>query len=154
MIGGEAVETEHRNENPTHGSPCGNKIDLVENVNKVLVRLFLPQVLDNRLTPGTEWIPSIEHVNDDIGRVENLVQFSPYTTRGTFLVDGLSSSGGGGVICVCWVEVGIICKIVSSWSMWLRARRGDLPPSLASAAAADDSLSSAKLPTSIRGRLR
>lgn len=120
----------------------------------MLVRLFLPQVLDNRLTPGTEWISSIEHVNDDIGRVEDLVQFSPYTTGGTFLVDSLSGSRGGGVISVCWVEVGVFFVEISSCSMCVRIGRNDIPPSLASAAAADDSLSSAKLPTSIRGRLR
>jgi len=64
----------------TYGSPGGNKIDLVQDIHEMLVRLLLSQVLDNRLTPRTERIPSIENMDDNIGRVENLVQFSPYTT--------------------------------------------------------------------------
>lgn len=64
----------------THSSPSRDKIDFVEDINEMLVCLLLPQILDNRLTPGTKRIPSVQNMNNDIGRVEDLVQFSPYTT--------------------------------------------------------------------------
>lgn len=74
----------------------------------MLVRLFLPQVLDNRLTPRAERVSSIENVDDDVGRVEDLVELSPYTTGCTLLVDSLSGCRGGGVVSVCWVKAGVV----------------------------------------------
>ena len=89
----------------THSSPCGDEIDLVQDINEMLVCILLPEVLDNRLTPGTKRIPGVQNMNDDIGRIEDLVQFSPYTTGSTFGVDRFSVGGGGGVVCVRWVNV-------------------------------------------------
>ena len=89
----------------THSSPCRDEIDLVQDIDEMLVCLLLPQVLDNRLTPGTKRIPSVQNMNDDIGGIEDLVQFSPYTTGSTFGVDWFSVGGGGGVVCVRWVNL-------------------------------------------------
>jgi hypothetical protein len=50
----------------THCNPSWNKIDLVQNVNQVLVRLLLPDVLDDRLTPRSDRISRIEDVDDHV----------------------------------------------------------------------------------------
>lgn len=94
----------------THCCPSRHEIDFVEHVNQMLVRLLLPQVLDNRLAPCTERISSVQHVNDNVRRVEDLVQLSPYTSRGTFSVDGFTSSRCCWVIGVRGIKTGVgIC---------------------------------------------
>jgi len=81
----------------THGNPGGDEVNLVEDVDKVLVRLLLAEVLHNRLAAGAEGVTSVEDVDDDIGRVEHLVQLTPNTTRGTLGVDGLGNKRAGGM---------------------------------------------------------
>lgn len=51
----------------TYGNPSGNKINLVEYINKMFMRLFLSQVLDDGLTPRTQRISCIQDVDNDIG---------------------------------------------------------------------------------------
>jgi hypothetical protein len=87
-----------KSEGPTHSDPSGNQIDLVQHVNEVLVRLLLAEILDYRLAPRPERIPRVEHVNDDIRRVEDLVEFSPDTARCALGVYCLTSSRRGGVV--------------------------------------------------------
>lgn len=81
----------------THGHPGRHKIDLVQHVDQLFVRLFLFQKLDDGFTPGSHGVPGVEHVDDDVGRVEHLVEFSPDTTGGTFGVDGFGHEGSDGV---------------------------------------------------------
>lgn len=83
----------------------------------MLVRLLLSEVFDNRLTPRTEGITGVQDVDDDVGRVEDLVQFSPYTTRGTLGIDRFSGGRGGRVICVGRVE-----RVVSFYEHQLGTR--------------------------------
>jgi hypothetical protein len=64
----------------TYSSPGGHKIDLVQHVDEVLVCLFFSKVFDDRLAPCAERITGVQDMNDDVRGIENLVQFSPYTT--------------------------------------------------------------------------
>jgi len=90
-------EKQPKRKSSTHGNPGRNKIDLVQHVDQLFVRLFLPQELDDGFTPGSHRIPGIEDVDDNVGRVENLVQFSPDSTRGSFGVDRFGHEGSDGV---------------------------------------------------------
>lgn len=57
----------------THSYPCGNKIDLVQHVDELLVCLFLPQELDDGLAPRAQGVPSIENVDDNVRGIQHLV---------------------------------------------------------------------------------
>lgn len=89
----------------THGNPGGDKIDLVQDVDQVLVRLLLSQVFDDRLAPGTDGVSRVQHVNDDIGGIEHFVQLSPDTPRGTFGVNRLSHERSRRVVCRVIIDV-------------------------------------------------
>jgi hypothetical protein len=94
---------------PTHSDPCGDQVHLVQDIHQMLVRLLLPQVLDDRLTPGAERVTSVQHMDDDIGRVEHLVQLSPNSAGGTLVVNGFTDEGDGVVVGVgggCFVVPG------------------------------------------------
>lgn len=92
----------------THGNPGRHQVHLVQHVHQMLVRLLFTQVLDNRLTPCAERISSVEHVNNNVGRVEHLVQLTPDTPRGTLVVDGLSRERSGGMVGVIVFVDGIV----------------------------------------------
>lgn len=82
----------------THRSPSRNEVDLIQHVDQMLVRLLLPQVLDDRLTPCSERISSIENMDDDVRRVEHLVQLSPNSARSAFGIDRFTGGGGGRMV--------------------------------------------------------
>ena len=98
MVDGESRST-------THGNPGGDKIDLVQDVDQVLVRLLLSQVLDDRLAPGTDGVSRVQHVNDNIRGIEHFVKLSPNTPRGTFGVDRLSHERGRRMVCRVVIDV-------------------------------------------------
>lgn len=82
----------------THCYPCRDKIDLVQNINQLLVRLFLPQIINDRFTPCSKRVSSIENVNDNVGRIENLVKFTPNTPRCTLGVNWFGSERSDDVV--------------------------------------------------------
>ena len=69
--------------------------------------LLLPQELDDGFTPGSDRIPGIEDVDDNVGGVENLVQLSPNSSRGSFGVDRFGHEGSDGVEGSERLDVGI-----------------------------------------------
>lgn len=87
----------------TYGNPSGNKINLVEDINKMLMRLFLSQVLDDGFTPRTQRISCIQDMDNDIGRIQNFIELTPDTSGCTLGIDGLTRSRGGGVVDVCQI---------------------------------------------------
>lgn len=62
------------------------------------MRLLLAEVLDDGLATGAEGVTGVEDVDDDVGRVEHLVELSPDTTRGSLGVDGLRGERARGVV--------------------------------------------------------
>jgi hypothetical protein len=65
------------------------------------VRLFLLDVVQDRLTHRPQRVPSIQDVEDDIGRVDDFVEFAINSPRSAFGVDGLN------IICVrLWLDDG------------------------------------------------
>lgn len=87
----------------TYGHPSGNEINLVKDINQMFMCLFLPQVLDDGLTPRTQRISCIQDMDNDIGRIENFVELTPDTSGCTLGIDGLTRSRGGGVVDVCQI---------------------------------------------------
>lgn len=59
---------------------------------------LLAEELDDRLAPCAERVTGIKDVDNDVGRVKNLVQFSPDTTRCTLGVNRLTRKRDGRVI--------------------------------------------------------
>jgi hypothetical protein len=88
---------EEKRGNNTHSNPSGDKVDLVKDVDKVLVSLLLAEVIDNGPAARTERVTGVEDVDNNIRRVEDLVELSPNTTRGTLVVGGLGLSHTDGV---------------------------------------------------------
>jgi hypothetical protein len=133
----------------THRHPGWHQVHLIEHVDKVFVGLFLPQVLDDGLASRPEGISCIEDVDDDIGRVQYLVQLSPDTAGGALGVYSLSGSGRSGM--VDRTEVGGFICIVSGAG----GRKLDIPCSpFPASTVAELSPSSSMLPTAKRGRFR
>jgi hypothetical protein len=94
-----------KSEGPTHSDPSGNQIDLVQHVDEVLVSLLLAEILDNRLAPRPKRIPRVENVDDNVRRVEDLVEFSPDSARRALGVHCLTSSRRGRVVDISKVGV-------------------------------------------------
>ena len=88
----------------THSDPGRHKVDLVQHIHQMLVRLLLADVLDNGLTPGAHRISSVQNMDDDVGRVEHLVQLSPDTPRGTLGVHRFTHERSGRVVCLSTVS--------------------------------------------------
>lgn len=59
--------TGNRKVHNTHSYPCRDEIDFVQNIDELLVRLFLPEELDNGLASCSEGISSVEDVYHDVG---------------------------------------------------------------------------------------
>jgi hypothetical protein len=62
------------------------------------VRLLLAKELDDRFATCAKRVTSIENVNDNIGRVEHLVELSPNTTGRSLGIDWLTSERNGRVV--------------------------------------------------------
>lgn len=82
----------------TYGHPSGNEINLVKDIHQMFMCLFLSQVLDDGLTSRTERISCIQDMDNDIGRIEDFVEFTPDTSGCTLGVDGLTRSRCRGVV--------------------------------------------------------
>jgi hypothetical protein len=63
----------------------------------MLVRRFLTNVFLNTSASSTNGVTSIQNVDHDIRRVDNLVQLVPDTLTLTLGEDGLTSGGEGGL---------------------------------------------------------
>lgn len=87
----------------TYGNPSGNEINLVKDINQMFMCLFLPQVLDDGLTPRTQRISCIQDMDNDIGRIENFVELTPDTSGCTLGIDRLTRGRGGGMVDVCQI---------------------------------------------------
>jgi hypothetical protein len=55
----------------------------------VLVRLLLADVLDDALAARAERVAHVEHVDDDVAAVDDLVQLAPDAPALALAVDGL-----------------------------------------------------------------
>jgi hypothetical protein len=74
----------------THGDPGRHEVDLVQHIDQLLVALFFPQEIHHRSAPRTQGVPRIQHVDHDVTRIEDLVEFSPDTAGSTLGIDGLA----------------------------------------------------------------
>lgn len=79
-----------RRDRKTHGNPSRDEIDLVENEDNSLVSLLLLEEVEDGLAHGSHRVSSVEDVNDDVGRIEDLVELSPNSSRSSLGVDSLS----------------------------------------------------------------
>jgi hypothetical protein len=86
----------------THRDPSRHQIHLVKHIYQMLMRLLLSQILHNRLTPRPHRVSRIQDMDDNIGRIEDFVQFTPDSSRGPFRVYRFTGCGGGGVIYLRW----------------------------------------------------
>lgn len=64
----------------TYGNPSRDEINLIEEEDEVLVRLFVADVLLDASAAGAHGVTSIENVDDDVGRVDDLVELTPNTS--------------------------------------------------------------------------
>jgi hypothetical protein len=53
------------------------------------VRFFLFDVFQYGLAHRPEGVAGVENVKDDVGGIDDLVEFAVYPSRGAFSVDGL-----------------------------------------------------------------
>ena len=59
----------------------------------MLVRRLCADVLLHRATPSTIWIASIEHMQNDVRRIDDLVELVPDTLRRSLHEDELAGRG-------------------------------------------------------------
>jgi hypothetical protein len=85
-------ETRQKSEGQrTHSDPSRDEIDLVENENDALVRLLLLEEIEDGPAHRAHWVACVEDVDDDVRRVEDLVELSPDPARLALGVDALAS---------------------------------------------------------------
>lgn len=77
-----------------------DQVTLVQNKDQVLVGGFLLQVLLDTQTPGAEGVSSIKHMDDDVRRVHDLVEFVPDSLALTLVKDGLDGHGEGLIVVI------------------------------------------------------
>ncbi len=66
----------------------------------MLVRSLIAQVLLNTAASGADGVTSVENVDDNVGRVDNLVQFVPDTLALALVKDGLNGHGEATILLV------------------------------------------------------
>lgn len=89
----EDMQGKEKKNSCTYTNASGNQITLVENKDQMLVRSLVAQVLLDTAASGTDGITSIEDVDDNVGRVNDLVQFVPDTLALALVKDGFNSHG-------------------------------------------------------------
>lgn len=77
--------------NVSRGDPVRDKIALVDDKDDLFVRLLLTDVLENAFAQRTQGVPRVQYVEDDVGRVDDLVQLTIDSTRRALSVDGFDS---------------------------------------------------------------
>lgn len=66
---------------PAGSDPAGDEIDLVQDVDDLFAPLLLGEVLLDRVAASPERIPSVEDLQDNVGRVDNLAAAGEVSTR-------------------------------------------------------------------------
>jgi hypothetical protein len=74
-------------ERVAHSDPVGNEITLVDDQDDLFMCLLPLDEIQDGLTHGTQRIASVQNVENDIGRINDLVEFAVYTTRSAFGID-------------------------------------------------------------------
>lgn len=60
----------------THGDPVWNEVTLVNDQDDLLVGFFLFDILQHGFTHRSDWISSVEYVEDNVGRVDDFVELA------------------------------------------------------------------------------
>lgn len=84
----------------TYSNLGRNKVDLVQHEHKMLVRGFLAEVFLNTPAAGALRVAGVDNMQNDIGRVNDLVQLVPDTLRLALGENGLSSNGESALLLV------------------------------------------------------
>lgn len=77
----------------TYSNAGWYQITLVEHKDQVLVRRLLLEILFNAPATSSDGVSGIKHVDDDIGRVNDLVQLVPDTLALALVEDGFDGHG-------------------------------------------------------------
>jgi len=60
----------------THGDPVWNEVTLVDDQDDLLMGFFLFDILQHGFTHRSDWISSVEYVEDNVGRVDDFVKLA------------------------------------------------------------------------------